>query len=146
MWGFGYPTYGFTLSLNLPLRNRSAAAKLGQASVQKRSDLYQVRRENQAVSLEVFSSVHQLEQAKLSLEAAKVALDLAQKNLEAEQRKYELGSETIFFVLEAQTELAQVEVSLVQAEIAYQMAVTAVDHATGELLDHHHVQFSSLTP
>jgi outer membrane protein len=145
LWGFSYPTYGFTLSLNLPIRNRSAAAKLGEASVQKRSDLYQLRRQNQSIGLDVVSSVHQLEQAKLSMEAAKISRDLAQKNLEAEQRKYELGSEQIQFVLQAQTDLATAESGLVQAEVGYQVAVAAVDHATGDLLDHQRVQISSLT-
>ncbi|HMD98627.1 MAG TPA: TolC family protein [Terriglobia bacterium] len=145
LWGFNYPTYGFTLSLNLPIRNRSAAARLGQASVQKRSDLYQLRRQNQSIGLDVVTAVHQLEQAKLSLEAAKISRGLAQKNLEAEQRKYELGSEPAQFVLQAQTDLATAESGLVQAEVGYQMAVAAVDHATGDLLDHQHVQISSLT-
>jgi len=145
LWGFNYPTYGFTLSLNLPIRNRSAEARLGQASVQKRTDLYQLRRQNQSIGLDVVSSVHQLEQAKLSLEAAKISRDLAQKNLEAEQRKYELGSEQIQFVLQAQTDLATAESGLVQAQVGYQMAVAALDHATGDLLDHQHVQLSNLT-
>jgi len=145
LWGFNYPSYGFTLSLNLPLRNRSAEARLGQASVQKRNDLYQLRRQNQSIGLDVVSAVHQLEQAKLSLEAAKISRDLAQKNLDAEQRKYELGSEPAQFVLQAQTDLATAESGLVQAEVGYQVAVAAVDHATGDLLDHQHVQISSLT-
>jgi len=42
-------------------------------------------------------------------------LDLAQKDLAAERRKYELGSEPIFFVLNAQTGLAQAELNLLQA-------------------------------
>ncbi len=60
----------------------------------------------------------------------------------AEQRKYELGSETIFFVLEAQTELASAELSLLQAEVNYQLAVAGLDHATGELLEPYHVQIA----
>jgi len=146
LWGFNYPTYGFTLSLNLPIRNRSAESRLGQASVQKRTDLYQLRRQNQGINLDVVSAVHQLEQSKLSLEAAKISQDLAQKNLEAEQRKYELGSEQIQFVLQAQTDLATAKSGLVQAQIGYQVAVAALDHATGDLLDHQHVQVSGLTP
>ena len=74
------------------------------------------------------------EQAKLSVAAGKEALDLAQKTLAAEQRKYELGSGTIFFVLEAQTELASAQQSLLQS----QMALARVDHATGELLEPYH--------
>jgi outer membrane protein len=137
---FRYPTYGFTLSLNLPIRNRAAQAELGKASVAKRSDLYQLRKQQQAITLEVVNVVHQLEQAKLSLQAAKIARDLAEKALRAEQRKYELGAGQIFLVLEAQTELSQAEVSVVQAEVNYNISVTAVEHATGNLLKYHQVK------
>jgi outer membrane protein TolC len=84
--------------------------------------------------------VHELEQAKLSMAAAKIERNLQEKNLEAEQRKYDLGTETIFFVLDAQTELATAEVDLVQAQISYQRALADLDYATGELLEKNHVQ------
>ncbi len=145
VFGFGFPTYGFTLTLNLPIKNPSAAANLGRASVAKRGDLYALRRQEQTITLDVLNAVHGLEEAKLSMAAAKISRDLAQKNLEAEQRKHELGSETIFFVLEAQTELATAELSLVQAEINYRLAVTGVERATGALLDHHRVEIADLT-
>ena len=48
-------------------------------------------------------------------------------------------------MLEAQTELASAELALLQAEINYQLAVADVAHATGELLEPHHVQIAELT-
>jgi outer membrane protein TolC len=63
--------------------------------------------------------------------------------LEAEQRKYELGTQTLFFVLDAQTQLVQAELSLVQAQLGYQRAVAAVETATGELLEKHRVQITT---
>ncbi len=140
LFHFGFPTYGVTLNLTLPVRNRAAQAALGKAAVARRNDLYAMRREEQTVGLDVVNAVHGLEQAKLSIAAAKIARDLAQKTVESEQRKYELGAGQIFLVLEAQTELAQAEVGLVQAEIGYQTALAAVDHATGTLLERHRVQ------
>jgi outer membrane protein TolC len=137
---FTYPAYGASLSLTLPIKNHSAEANLADAVVSRSRDQYQDRRTNQSITLEVTNAVHAFEQAKLSMEAAKVALDLAEKTLRADERKYELGAETIFFVLESQTELAQAELNLIQAEINFQVAVAQVDHSTGELLDHHHVQ------
>ncbi len=137
---FDFPTYGFSLQLRLPLRDRGAQADLGNALVAKRRSLYQLRFAEQAVSLQVRNAVHQLDQSKLSLSASRIARDLAQKNLQAEERKYELGTVTIFFVLEAQTQLAQAELSFVQAQLGYQRAVAAVQTATGELLERHRVQ------
>jgi len=145
LFGFGYPTYGFTLSLNLPVKNRGAQADLGSALVSRRQDLYTQRQFQESITLEVSNAVHQLEQAKLSVAAAKVALDLARKNLAAEQRKYELGVDTLFFVLDAQSELAMAEGVLLNAQIDYQLSVAAVDHATGGLLEHYHVRIAELT-
>jgi outer membrane protein len=88
----------------------------------------------------VTTAVHALEAAKLGMEAAKVAVDLAKETLHADERKYELGTEQIFFVLDAQTQLAQAELNLIQSQVNFQLAVTQVDHATGDLLEHHHVQ------
>jgi outer membrane protein TolC len=145
LFGFTYPTYYAQLSLTLPLKNRGAKAEMGTALVSRRSDLYTVRQLREQVTLDVGNAVHQLEQTKLSIAAGKEALDLAKKTMAAEQRKYDLGSETIFFVLEAQTELASAELTLLQAEVNYQLAVAALDHATGDLLEPYHVQIADLT-
>jgi len=145
LFGFSYPTYQAQLSLTLPIRNRAAKAEMGNALVSRRNDLYSQRQIQEQVTLDVSNSVHQLEQAKLSIVAGKEALDLAKKTMAAEQRKYELGSGTIFLVLEAQTEVAAAEQSLLQSEVGYQLAIAAVDHATGELLEPYHVQIAELT-
>jgi outer membrane protein len=137
---FAFPAYGATLSLALPIKNHSAEANLADALVSRGHDQYQQRETNQSILLDVTSAVHALEAAKLGMEAAKVAVDLAKETLHADERKYELGTEQIFFVLDAQTQLAQAELNLIQSQVNFQVAVTQVDHATGDLLEHHHVQ------
>ena len=142
--GFGYPAYGFTLSLNLPIRNHSAEANLGNAMVARRRSQYQAREQEEDITLQVATAVHQLEQARISLDATRVALDLSRKSLEAEERKYQLGAQTIFFVLQAQTVLASAQAAVLQAEISYQLARAAVDHATGTLLDHYKIEVQKI--
>jgi outer membrane protein TolC len=144
LFGFGFPTYEAQLSLSLPLRNHAAKAEMGTALVSRRADLYTERQLQEQITLDVSNAVHQLEEAKLSIVAGKEALDLAKKTMAAEQRKYELGSGTIFLVLEAQTEVATSEQSLLQAEVGYQLAVAAIDHSTGELLEPYRVQIAEL--
>jgi outer membrane protein len=145
VFGFNYPTYFAQLSVSLPLKNRAAKAEMGNALVSRRSDLYNERQLREQVRLDVNNSVHQLEQAKLSIAAGKESLALAKKNTAAEQRKYELGLGSIFLVLEAQTEEASAEQDLLQAEVGYQLAVASLDHATGELLEPYHIQIAELT-
>jgi outer membrane protein len=137
---FAYPAYGASLFLSLPVRNHSAEANLADSLVSRRRDQYQERATNQNITLDVTTAVHALEAAKLGMEAAKVAVDLAKDTLRADERKYELGSEAVFFVLDAQTQLAVAELNLIQSQVNFQLAVAQVDHATGDLLEHHHVQ------
>lgn len=139
---FTFPAYGASLTLNLPIRRHAAEANLGDALVSRRRDQYVERRTNQSITLEVTNAVHSLEEAKLAMEAAKVAADLARDTLHADERKYELGAEPVFFVLDAQTQLAQAELNLIQSQVNFQLAVALLDHAMGNLLDRHHVQIT----
>lgn len=145
LFGFGYPSYGVSLTLNLPIKNRSAQAALGSALVSRRRDLYTERQIREQITYDVSNAVHQLEEAKINIAASKEAVDLERKTMAAEQRKYELGTGQIFLVLEAQTELAAAEQSLLQAEVSYQLAVAYVDYATGGLLEPYGVQIKELT-
>jgi len=140
MGTFDFPSYGFTVQLRLPIRNRNAAANLSDAMIGQRRSQFQFRRTEQQILLDVRNAIHQLEQAKLSLAASRIARDLAQKNLEAEQRKYELGAQTIFFVLDAQTQLAQAEQNLLRSQVGYQRVLTTLDRATGELLERNNIR------
>jgi outer membrane protein TolC len=142
--GFGYPTYGVTLTLNLPIRNSLAQANLGTALVSRRHDLYALRQTREGIVREVNDAVHELEEAKVTLAAGKASFELAQKSLTAEQRKVELGAENNFFVLDAQSRLAQADLDLLQTQVNYQVARAAVDHATGSLLEPYHVQIRDI--
>jgi outer membrane protein len=95
---------------------------MADALVTQPGDQYRQARATQTVNLDVINAVHLLEQCKLTLEATKIARDLARKDLQAEERKYQLGSTTVFVVLDAQTQLAQAELALVQAQNGYQTA------------------------
>ncbi len=145
LFGFGFPGYGGTLTLNLPVGNRGAKANLGTALVARRHDLYTAQLTREEIVRQVKDSVHLLEEAKLTVAAAKTSLELAQKSLAADQRKYELGAETNFFVLDSQTKLAQSELDLLQTQINYQIARATVDRATGSLLEPYHVEIAELS-
>ncbi len=123
---FKYPTYGMSLRLGLPIRNRAAEANYGSSEVSKRRDLFSVRQTQDNVRLDALNAVHTLEQSKLTMEAAKIARDLQQKTLDSEQRKYDLGVGTLFILLQTQTDLANAETNLIFAQINYQRASHSV--------------------
>src|SRR6185437_5340218 len=89
LFGFGYPIYTFGVTLNLPIRNRTASANYADQLVTKKSDALTARRTEQQVRLDVLNAISQTEAAKNSVRLAKVAKDFSQKYLDAEQKKYE---------------------------------------------------------
>jgi outer membrane protein TolC len=145
LFGFGFPGYGGTLTLTLPLKNRAGQASLGNALVSRTHDLYSGAQIREQITQEVSNAVHQLEEAKLALSAGTASFDLAQKSLASEQRKYELGAETNYFVLDAQSKVAQAELILLQTQVNYQVALASVSHATGNLLGPYHVKIAELS-
>jgi outer membrane protein TolC len=145
LFGFGYPGYGGTLSLTLPVRNRAGQAGLGNALVSRTRDLYTGGQIREQITREVHDAMHQFDEARQALAAGTASFELAQKTLTSEQRKYELGAETNFFVLDAQTRLAQAELILLQTQVNYRIALAAVGHSTGDLLTPYHVQIGDLS-
>ncbi|MGH9666316.1 MAG: TolC family protein [Bryobacteraceae bacterium] len=135
LFGFGYPTYGFGLTLQLPIRDRRASANLADAVVNKKLDALRERVAKENARLQVLQAITQVENIKAVVELARTARDLAQKRVDAEQKKYDLGTSTIFFVLAAQGDLTSAESALVNATINFHLNLLSLDRATGELLD-----------
>jgi len=132
---FNYPTYGFTLSLRLPIRDRRSVADLADAAVSKKMDALRVRSVEQSIRLDVLDAVNQLESSKARVKLAKTSLEFSRKRLDAEQQKYDLGVTTIFFVLDAQNALAASQSELVRQASQYRRNLTNLLLVTGELLD-----------
>ena len=131
---FQFPTYSMGLTLNLPLRNRRAAADLSNSVIQKKRDLYELRSLEQELRLEVLNAITGVELSKAAIQQAAVALDFSQKRLDAEQKKYDLGVSTAFIVLDAQDDLVQSQSDLLQESIGYRQAILTLLQSTGELL------------
>jgi outer membrane protein TolC len=145
MTDFGYPAYGGQVTLNLPVRNSAAKARLGSALVARTRDLLNQRQTQEQIVRDVRDAVLQLDEAQQALAAAKDSLELSRKSLAADERKYELGAETNFFVLDSQTRLAQAELSLLQMQVMYRVALATVEHATGKLLEPYKIKIDEST-
>jgi outer membrane protein len=135
LFGFGLPTYGFGLTLSLPLKNRAAAANLADAMVGKKLDAFRLRSAEQGVRLQVLNAITNLDNSRAGVDLARTARDLAQKRVDAEQKKYELGIDTIFFLLTAETDLTTAESQLVNQTINYRLSELALLRSLGTLLE-----------
>lgn len=139
LFGFNYPTYAFGLTLNLPLRDRRASADYADSVVNKRLDMLRLRGQEQVTRQEVLNAVTEVERARASIELAQVALDLAQKRLDAETKKFDLGTTTLFFVLDAQTQLNTSQSNLVNQTVLYRRSLTGLSRVTAELLSERNI-------
>ncbi len=142
LFQFRFPTYSAGLTLQLPLRNRRAAANLSNSVISKKRNLYNLRSIEQEIRLAVLNAIAGVELSKAAMQQAAVALDFSRKRLDAEQKKYDLGVNTAFIVLDAQDDLVQSEADLLQEAIGYRQAVVTLLQSTGELLEARGIQLS----
>lgn len=139
LFGFGFPTYGFSLTWRLPIKDRRASADLSDALINKKLDAMRVKSLEQRVRLEVLTAINQVENSKASVELAKIARDLAQKRVDADLKRYELGTTTIFFVLASQNDLSLAEAALVRESLQYRRNLLTLLQRTGELLQERNI-------
>ncbi|HVX67215.1 MAG TPA: TolC family protein [Bryobacteraceae bacterium] len=135
LFRFNVPVYQMGITLNFPIRDRRASADLANSLVQKRLDVLRERNTAQRIRLDVVTAVHNLESAKAGVKLAAVAADFAKKQVEAEQKKYDLGTNVMYFVLVAQTDLVNAQSELVSQSIQYRKSLLSLYRYTGELLD-----------
>ena len=134
-FGYGNPVYAASLTLTLPIRNRTASMTLANSMIQKKNDALTVRNTQQQIRLSILNAVVALQGAIDSLRIAKIEDGFSKQNLDAEHIKYSLGTEIQQNVVLAQQELAAADLVVVQSKIALQKAVLNLYTQTGELLD-----------
>jgi outer membrane protein len=136
------PDKGVGLSLNIPLRNRTAQANQIRSQLEYRQAQMRLQQVENEVRIEVRNAQFALQQNRASVAAAQAAVDLAQQSLEAEQKKYALGASTSTLVLQQSSALTQSRSNLVGARAAYEKARVELDRATGLLLEHNGIDLA----
>jgi len=135
MFGFGYPVYGASLQLTLPIRSHTAAMDMADALVTKKRDALTLRQTQQTVRLQVLQAVTNVNGAIEQLKLARTQQEFAQLNLDAMNRKYELGTELQTNVIRAQQDLTSAQNNVVQQQVSLRRNLTTLLTQTGELLD-----------
>ena len=128
------PEYAGSLSLNLPLRNRSAQAANAQFQLVQRRDKVADQRQKSAI----FTSVNEALTA-INLDAAQVAAavkatELAQQAYDYEVKKFNLAQSTAFLVVQYASELNSAKLAELQAKAAYEIGLANFNQALGRTL------------
>jgi len=134
-----YPNYSLGFQLNIPIRNRSAQADLLNDQLSLRQGELNQRKQINQVRVDVQNAVIGLQQSRSQYQSAQKSRILQEQTLDAEQKKYALGASTIFFVIQAQRDLAQAKASEVAALSTYNRAKVSLYSATGQTLERYNV-------
>jgi len=130
------PDKGVGLTLNIPLRNRTAQADQVRAQLEYRQAQVRLQQLENQVRIEVRNAQFDVQQNRAAVDAAQAAVDFQRQTLDADQKKLAVGVGTSTAVLQDQAALTTAESNLVSAKAAYEKAEVEMDRATGLLLEH----------
>jgi outer membrane protein TolC len=121
--------------LSIPLNNRQARADMANDLLRLRQQELRQQVQINQIRVEVQNALIALQQARASYVASNKARIFAEQTLDAEQKKYSLGASTIFFVIQAQRDLAVAQGNEVASLASYSRARVALDQALGATLE-----------
>jgi outer membrane protein len=131
----GAPDKGIGLTMNIPIRNRTAQADQVRAELEFRQAQVRLQQLDNQIRIEVRNAQFDVQQNRASVDAAQAAVTLARQTLDAEQKKLEAGVSNPTAVLQMESSLTTTESTLESAMAAYAKARVEMDRATGLLLD-----------
>jgi outer membrane protein len=124
---FEYPNWTVGATFSYPLGKSSQEAAFARAKLQYQQSQSQIRALELTVATEVTNAALQVESTLRSMEAARAARELQEKRLENEQSKFEVGMSTNFFVVQAQRDLLDAQISELRATLNYQKALVTFE-------------------
>jgi outer membrane protein TolC len=124
---FEYPNWTVGATFSYPLGKSAQEAAYARAKLQYQQAQAQIRALELTVATEVTNAALQVESTLKRMEAANVARQLSEKRLENEQSKSDVGMSTNFFVVQAQRDLLDSQISELRAALDYQKALVAFE-------------------
>ena len=118
-----FPTWNVQLNLTYPIGRSSAEIQYARARLQRDQTHAEMKALELTVATEVTSTALSVRSTQKRVEAATAARALAQQRLEAEQSKFDVGMSTNFFVVQAQRDLADAQITELRAQLDYRKAL-----------------------
>lgn len=118
-----YRTWSLGVTVNYPLGRSYEDASLARADIEQRQGQQRIASLRLQVAETIRQAARQIQSTTERIEAARVGATLAQQRLDSEQRRYEVGLSTTFLVTQAQRDLLQAEVNVLQTTLDYQSSL-----------------------
>jgi len=130
-----FPDYLVGVTLQIPIRNRSAQATNQRTVLQLRQIEMQMQQLKNAAVVDVRNTFIALEQGRVQVATASEARKLQQQTFDAEQKKYQLGASTVYQVILTQRDLVTAQGAELRALANLLEAKAAYERAVGRTLD-----------
>lgn len=137
------PNYSVGLTIQFPLRNRTAEANLAGAKVIQEQIDAQTRSQEQIVVAEVRNSVQAVETGRQRVLTARRAVQNAEIQLEGERKLYEVGRSTQFLLFQRENALTNARNAEIRAETDYNKALADLQRATSTTFRVNNIQVDS---
>jgi len=122
-----YPAWSVGLTVSYPLGRSYEAASHARADVERRQAAQRVASLRLQVAETVRRAGRQVRSTAERVEAARASATLAEERLRAEQRRFEAGLSTTFLVTQAQRDLLEAEVNLLETMLEYESALVTFE-------------------
>lgn len=135
-----FRTFQVGVTLNLPIRNRTAEANLARTLAAARQLQTLRQRAEQLVEADVRNALQAVATAEKRVEAARAGRTASQAQLDSEERRFRAGETTNFFVLTRQNQLSEARSREMRALADHNIAVAQLQRAIAATLDTFHIQ------
>lgn len=132
---------GVGLSLDIPLGNKAAKARLEKTLIEQQKTLENKKALEDAIRVEVLNAVDALEQNWQRILSNRMARELARQTYESEKVQFNYGHITSTDLLQSLSSLSDSEIAELSAIIEYQKSLVDVAFATGTVLGQNNVQW-----
>jgi len=122
-FGPDYPTWSFGLTVSKSFGHTYEDASRARADVERRQAAQRISSLQLQATETIRQAGRQIRSTAERIDAARAGATLAQQRLDAEQRRYDAGLSTTFLVTQAQRDLLQAQVNLLQTTLDYESAV-----------------------
>ena len=138
-----FPTYAASLSLSLPLRNRSAQAVNAQAQLNEREEQTVHQRNKNTIVVGVRQTLTAVQQDAAQVQATVQATKLAQETYDDEVKKFDLGASTSYNVVLRSRDLNAAKLNELQAKTNLEVALVNFNQALGRTLSANSISIAS---
>jgi outer membrane protein len=126
-FGTDYPTWSVGVTVSYPIGRSFEGVSKVQAEVEQRQAVQRIASLQLDVATAIRQAARQVRSTSEREDAARAGETLAEQRLDSEQRRYEVGLSTSFLVTQAQRDLLQAQVNLLQATLDYQSSLVTFE-------------------